>query len=123
MLIVNDAIGASMTRTLGRGAAVLLRGHGAVIATGDVKTAVMASMGLMLNAEMLMKAHFLAAAQGGAAKIRYLSEGEIQSTTNILYHPGGLNRAWEYWSHRAGSTSGDRPRRRYFSTTSRSGNE
>jgi len=102
MLIVNDEIGASMARTLGRGNACLLRGHGAVIATAGVKNTVMASMGLMLNAEMLMQSHLLAAARGGNATIRYLSDGEIQSTTDVLYHPNGLNRAWEYWGHRAG---------------------
>jgi HCOMODA/2-hydroxy-3-carboxy-muconic semialdehyde decarboxylase len=102
MLIVNDAIGASMARALGPRSAVLLRGHGAVIATAGIKNTVMASMGLMLAAEMLMKSHLLAAARGGNANIRYLSDGEIKSTADVLYHPGGLNRAWEYWSHRAG---------------------
>lgn len=102
MLIINDDIGASMCRALGDRNAVLLRGHGAVIATPDIKNTVMVSMGLMLNADMLMKSHFLAAARGANANIRYLSEGEVKSTTEVLYNPRGLNRAWEYWSHRAG---------------------
>ncbi len=107
MLIVNDEIGASMTRALGQRTTCLLRGHGAVIATSNIKNTVMASMGLMLNAQMLMKSHLLAAARGADATIRYLSAGEIQSTTEILYHPGGMDRAWEYWSHRAGFKTDD----------------
>ncbi len=102
MLIIDDDIGASMARALGHRNAVLLRGHGAVIATADIKNTVMVSMGLMLNADMLMKSHMLAAARGANANIRYLSEGEVESTTDVLYNPRGLNRAWEYWSHRAG---------------------
>jgi ribulose-5-phosphate 4-epimerase/fuculose-1-phosphate aldolase len=107
MLIVNDEIGASMTRALGPRSACLLRGHGAVVATAGIKNTVMASMGLKLNAEMLLKAHLLAAARGSAANIRYLSDGEIRSTTEVLYHPGALDRAWEYWSHRAGFKTDD----------------
>jgi ribulose-5-phosphate 4-epimerase/fuculose-1-phosphate aldolase len=102
MLIVNDAIGASMARALGGRSAVLLRGHGAVIATASLKNTVLASMGLMANADMLMKSHLLAAARGGNANIRYLNEGEIRATTDVLYSPTGVDRAWEYWSHRAG---------------------
>jgi ribulose-5-phosphate 4-epimerase/fuculose-1-phosphate aldolase len=107
MLIVSDEIGASMARALGPGSALLLRGHGAVIATGSLKNTVMVSMGLMLNAEMLMKSHLLAAARGTNANIRYLSDGEVRSTTDVLYNPNGLDRAWEYWSHRAGFKTDD----------------
>jgi HCOMODA/2-hydroxy-3-carboxy-muconic semialdehyde decarboxylase len=102
MLVVDNPIGDSMARALGAGNAVLLRGHGAVIATADIKKTVMASMGLMFNADMLMKSHMLAASRGANATIRHLSPGEVESTTEILYNPRGVNRAWEYWSHRAG---------------------
>ena len=102
MLIINDEVGASMCRTLGHAAACILRGHGAVIASTDIKRTVMISMGLMTNAKMLMQAHMLTAARGGNAEIRYLSEGEVKSTTDVLYNVRGLNRAWEFWSLRAG---------------------
>ena len=102
MLVVDDAIGGSMARALGDRSAVLLRGHGAVVATSGIKDTVLASMGLMLNADMVMKSHLLAAARGGDATIRYLSDGEIRSTLEVLHSPTGRDRAWEYWSHRAG---------------------
>ena len=102
MLIHNDAHGASMCKCLGHRNACLLRGHGAVIVAGDVKQAVMISMGLMYNADMLMKSHMLAASRGQNANIRYLSEAEIKSTTDVLYSPRGLNRAWEFWALKAG---------------------
>jgi ribulose-5-phosphate 4-epimerase/fuculose-1-phosphate aldolase len=37
MLVVNDATGRSLAKTLGNGRVCLLRGHGAVIATGNLK--------------------------------------------------------------------------------------
>ncbi len=102
MLVHNDGHGASLCKCLGEGKACLMRGHGAVIAGGDVKQTVMISMGLMYNADMLMKAHMLAASRGQNAQIRFLSEKEIRSTTDVLYDPRGLNRAWEFWSLKAG---------------------
>lgn len=102
MLINDDRVGSSMARALGQRNAIMLRGHGAVIVAGDVKQTVMISMGLMLNAKMMMEAHVLAAARGTNADIRFLSEGEIRSTTEILYNKRGLNRAWEFWSLKAG---------------------
>ncbi len=102
MLVNNNATGASMSRRLGHRNCCLLRGHGAVIAGADIKRTVMISMGLMFNAKMLMESHVLAAARGQNADIRYLSEGEVASTTEVLYNRRGINRAWEFWSLRAG---------------------
>jgi ribulose-5-phosphate 4-epimerase/fuculose-1-phosphate aldolase len=107
MLVVNDAIGMSMVRKLGSGRAVLLRGHGAVIAAADIKKTVLVSIGLMRNAEMLVQSHLLSLARGKNEDIRYLNSGEIEFTTDVLFNARGLNRAWEYWTVRAGFSVAD----------------
>lgn len=104
MLVVNDAIGRSLAKTLGNGRACLLRGHGAVIATSNLKATVMVSIGLMYNAAMLIQAHVLAQGRGDAA-VKHLSPDEIEATSKILLGPLGVERAWEYWRVRAGFPS------------------
>ncbi len=56
----------------------------------------------MRNAEMLMQAHLLSLAQGKDSQVKFLSGGEIEFTTDVLFNPRGLERAWEYWKRRAG---------------------
>jgi len=102
MLVVNDAIGRSLAKTLGTGRAALMRGHGAVIATDDIKRTVLVSIGLMRNAEMLMQAHLLSLAHGKNDQVKFLNPGEVEYTTGVLFSPRGLDRAWEYWVRRAG---------------------
>jgi ribulose-5-phosphate 4-epimerase/fuculose-1-phosphate aldolase len=102
MLINSNAVGAAMCRCLGKHRALMLRGHGAVLAAEDIKRVTMVSMGLMTNAKMLLQAHMLTAARGGNSEIRYLSDGEVASTTDIVFDARGTNRAWEYWALRAG---------------------
>jgi ribulose-5-phosphate 4-epimerase/fuculose-1-phosphate aldolase len=100
MLVVNDATGRSLAKKLAAGRVCLLRGHGAVIATGELKATVMVSIGLMWNATMLTQAHTLSHRSGSAVKT--LSPAEVESTNKILLGPLGLDRAWEYWRVRAG---------------------
>ena len=101
MLVVNDATGRSLAKTLGAGRVRLLRGHGAVIATSELRATVMVSIGLMCNAAMLIQAHTLSQGRGDAA-VKHLSPAEIEATSKILLGPLGLDRAWEYWRVRAG---------------------
>jgi HCOMODA/2-hydroxy-3-carboxy-muconic semialdehyde decarboxylase len=101
MLVVNEAIGAALARTLGDRPACLMRGHGAVIATSDVKRTVLTSIGLMLNADMQMRAHMLALGRPGA-KVKALSAAEVEATREVLFSPLGTDRAWEYFATRAG---------------------
>ena len=101
MLVVNDAIGRSLANALGQGPACLMRGHGAVIATSDVKRTVLTSIGLMLNADMQMRAHMLTLGRPGA-KVRALSADEVDATRSVLFSPLGTDRAWEYFATRAG---------------------
>jgi ribulose-5-phosphate 4-epimerase/fuculose-1-phosphate aldolase len=103
MLVVN------LAKTLGAGRVCLLRGHGAVIATSDLKATVMVSIGLTCNAAMLSQAHTLSQGRGDAA-IKHLSPAEIESTNKILLGPLGLDRAWDYWRVRAGFPARDESR-------------
>jgi HCOMODA/2-hydroxy-3-carboxy-muconic semialdehyde decarboxylase len=115
MLVVNNDLGRSLARTLGARRAALLRGHGAVIATASLKQTVLVSIGLMRNAELLMQAHLLSFAQGASDRgkdhaVKFLNPGEIEFTTDVLFSPRGLERAWEYWKRRAGfDTDADNP--------------
>ena len=101
MLVVNNSTGRSLAKKLGDGRVCLLRGHGAVIATGNLKATVMVSIGLMCNAAMLIQAHTLSQGRGDAA-VRHLSPAEIEATSQILLSSLGIDRAWEYWRVRAG---------------------
>jgi ribulose-5-phosphate 4-epimerase/fuculose-1-phosphate aldolase len=101
MLVVNDATGRSLARKMGAGRVCLLRGHGAVIATDDLKATVLVSIGLTCNAEMLIQAHALLKGRDSGA-VKYLSPAEIASMSKVVLGPLALDRAWEYWSVRAG---------------------
>lgn len=96
IMVMHDAAGSALSKRLGRRTACLMRGHGAVVATFDVKMTVLASIALMQNAEMEMGARIL----GG--KVRYLSEAESTKLLKNMSMPRGLHRAWEYWAIRAG---------------------
>ena len=106
MLVINDAIGRSLANALGEGPACLMRGHGAVIATSDVKRTVLTSIGLMLNADMRTRAHLLTLGHPGAT-VKGLSAAEVESTRGVLFSPLGTDRAWEYFATRAGFPPAD----------------
>lgn len=75
---------------------VLMRGHGATIATSSVQTAVMAGIYTKGNARIQA-----AAMQMG--KVNYLSPGELGQKKDMLVRDAGNeDRNWEYYSRRAG---------------------
>jgi HCOMODA/2-hydroxy-3-carboxy-muconic semialdehyde decarboxylase len=100
MMVIHDAAAQSLSRAMGKGNACLMRGHGAVIATADVKQTVSTSISLMLNAETLMGAQVLTLASG--RRIKYMTDAEVEASGVTMAKPLGLNRAWEYWALRAG---------------------
>jgi HCOMODA/2-hydroxy-3-carboxy-muconic semialdehyde decarboxylase len=106
MLVVNDAMGRSLAKAMGNAPVCLMRGHGAAIATADVKHTVLTSIGLMLNAEMQMRAHLLTLGRAGA-KVKPLSAAEVEATRSVLFSPLGTDRAWDYFAMRAGFTAGE----------------
>jgi HCOMODA/2-hydroxy-3-carboxy-muconic semialdehyde decarboxylase len=72
-----------------------MRGHGAVVATHDLKATAFVSIYLMVNAALIGEARQL-------GEITYLSEGEIRLTEQMNFRARSQNRAWEYWARRAG---------------------
>lgn len=103
IMVTNNEAGISLAKALGRGGPCMMRGHGAAIATKDLKLTVIASIALMLNAKMQLEASVLAMASG--RPIKYLSDGEAGKLIDTMMMPRGLHRAWEYWAARAGRTT------------------
>jgi ribulose-5-phosphate 4-epimerase/fuculose-1-phosphate aldolase len=101
LLIVNNTIGSAMVRRLAGCRACVLAGHGAVVAEATIKRAVVVSISLMTNAELLMQSRLLTRTEDGRDP-RYLSRGEIKTMTELLFNRNVLNRLWEYWAARAG---------------------
>ncbi len=97
MLVSSLAMGRDLARRLGQGPALLMRGHGAVIAAKSIRLATFTAIGLDTQARLLHDAVSLGAVNG-------LSPGEVTATAG-LFEPGtpgdSVNRAWEYWCSRA----------------------
>jgi ribulose-5-phosphate 4-epimerase/fuculose-1-phosphate aldolase len=98
LLVTTTALGDSLARKLGPHRACLMRGHGAVVATHDLKATVFVSIYLMVNAALVKEAREL-------GDVIYLSEGEIRLTEQMNFRARSQNRAWEYWARRAGFTT------------------
>lgn len=92
LLVRNRALGASLAATLGGKIAVLLRGHGAVVVSRDLRNAVRNSIFLEANARM----QSAAIALGGS--IKYIAPEEA---TAMSKGQGDSDRAWDYWKRRA----------------------
>lgn len=92
ILVRNPALGASLARALGNRSAVLMRGHGAVVATPTIESAVRNSIFLDANARMQVAAIKL----GGP--IHYVSWPEALA---LAKGNGDPRRAWDYWKRRA----------------------
>jgi ribulose-5-phosphate 4-epimerase/fuculose-1-phosphate aldolase len=98
LLVTTAAIGDSLARALGPRRACLMRGHGAVVATHDLKATVFVSIYLMVNAALIREAQEL-------GEVTYLSAGEVRLTEQMNFRARSQNRAWEYWARRAGFTT------------------
>ncbi|MCL6683181.1 class II aldolase/adducin family protein [Sphingomonas alba] len=92
ILVRNPALGASLATTLGKGVAVLLRGHGAVVVSRELRVAVRNAIWLEANA----RAQLAAIQLGG--QIKYISADEARA---MLALRGDPERAWDYWKRRA----------------------
>lgn len=95
MLVDSMEMGHSLSRALGEGRAVLLRGHGAVCAAADLQSVVMISIGLRDNATLIQQTLAM-------GKVTYLTDGEIEKSSRMLLGAMPLARAWDYWVSRAG---------------------
>lgn len=96
LLVTTNDMGRSLGRSLGQNRVCLMRGHGAVVVTHDLKATVFIAIYLMINAALLKQAREM----GG--QINALSDGEIRMAADRLFTPLAQDRAWEYWVRRAG---------------------
>lgn len=99
LMVTRLEIGRSLARKLGGGTALLMRGHGAAIASQSIRRTTIAAITLNSQARMLQNAIAL------GTKVQPLSPGEIAETGKIFTDetPGdAVGRTWEYWCVRAG---------------------
>ena len=99
LMVTNLEIGRSLAKGLGGETAILMRGHGAAIASQSIRRTTIAAITLNSQARILQNTIAL----GGG--VRSLSPGEIAETGRIFSDetPGdAVGRTWEYWCVRAG---------------------
>ena len=99
LLVTSLEVGRSLARKLGGSTALLMRGHGAAVASQSIRRATVAAITLNSQARILQNTIAL----GGG--VRSLSPGEIAETGRIFSDetPGdAVGRTWEYWCVRAG---------------------
>ena len=94
LLVTDMTMARDLAAALGDRPAILMRGHGCVVAGGSLREVVFNSIYLQVNADLQMKA-------GALGAITFLSDGEIaavlRTRSSFTYE-----RAWEFWCHRAG---------------------
>jgi ribulose-5-phosphate 4-epimerase/fuculose-1-phosphate aldolase len=96
LLVSSMDMGRDLAKSLGDRRTALMRGHGCVVATRDLRLSVYASVYLELNAKLQMQAMPM-------GDVKYLTKGEVDAVMarTAAY---SINRAWENWCRRA-----DRP--------------
>ncbi|MBI3706215.1 MAG: class II aldolase/adducin family protein [Proteobacteria bacterium] len=95
LLVTTREQGNSLARGVGAGRVALMRGHGATVGGRTVRETVFTAIYLQVNAGLLLQARNLGEVKG-------LSPGEIKLTADALSGALSQDRAWEYWSSRAG---------------------
>ncbi|MCR0983267.1 class II aldolase/adducin family protein [Roseomonas populi] len=95
MLIDDVPRADSLAKALGGGTCVLLKNHGAAVAAHSLPAVVFISVRMKDNAE-------LQARTTAMGTPRFLTEGEIRLTAEMLMGERPLDRAWSYYRARAG---------------------
>ena len=95
MLVRNMDQGRDLSKTLGDNTCALMRGHGAVIACKSLKEAVVTSIYLKINAQILTTAMNMGTPIP-------LSSGEIRNMSAVQLSPLAMDRMWEAFCMRAG---------------------
>ena len=72
-----------------------------MIAETTLRRAILVSISLMTNAELLLQSRLLTMIQDRRDP-RYLGSGEIETMAEMIFNPKALDRLWEYWVRRAG---------------------
>ncbi len=96
MLVNTLPMGHSLAKAMGSGLAVLIRGHGAVVAGESIRNMVMSSVYLKENAELVLQARAL------GKPLYYLTPGEVEKTGAMLRSQLASDRAWDYYVARSG---------------------
>ena len=99
LLVVNMEQGRDLAKGLGDNNVVLMRGHGCAVTGTSVQGAVMTSIYLQVNAQLLQDTLNM------SEEIEYLSDGEIDLCADIFLSDFSVKRAWEYFQRRAGADS------------------
>jgi HCOMODA/2-hydroxy-3-carboxy-muconic semialdehyde decarboxylase len=94
LLVIDMELGRDLAKSLGDRRTALMRGHGCVVATHDLRLAVYSCVYLELNARLQMQAMPM-------GDIKFLTRGEVDAVMarTAAY---SINRAWENWCRRAG---------------------
>ena len=90
MVLTKAAHGASLARTLGPRALVLMRRHGATVVGKNLQEVVFRTIYTHRNAELLLRARMLGA-------VTPLSKGEAAMACEYSLRERPMGRAWEYW--------------------------
>jgi ribulose-5-phosphate 4-epimerase/fuculose-1-phosphate aldolase len=90
MVLTTSAHGASLARTLGKDAMVLMRRHGATAVGASLQEVVFRSIYTHRNAELLLRALAL-------GTVTPLSKGEAAMACDYSLRERPMGRAWEYW--------------------------
>ncbi len=100
LLVANMTMGRDLARLVGHRPTALMRGHGSVAAGRSLQRAVYNAISLQISADLQMQSYRF-------DKITFLSPGEIRQVLKMFDDVedkplAGMDRAWEYWCHRAG---------------------
>jgi ribulose-5-phosphate 4-epimerase/fuculose-1-phosphate aldolase len=93
LLVESVAMGRDLAQAFGKRRTILMRGHGATVAAGNVRHAVFIAIYLEVNAKLQMQAMAM-------GDIKFLTPGEVDAVISRT-GPYTLNRAWENWCRRA----------------------
>jgi ribulose-5-phosphate 4-epimerase/fuculose-1-phosphate aldolase len=102
LMVTSMDMGRDLAQTVGSNPTALMRGHGSVAVGPSIRRAVFNAIKLQESANFQKEvARF--------EKVVYLSSGEIEKCQLLIDTAdrkplGGIDRAWEYWCHRAGMT-------------------
>ena len=99
LLVVNMEQGRDLAGELGDNNVVLMRGHGCAVTGRSVQGAVMTSIYLQVNAQLLQDTLNM------SEQIEYLSDGEIDMCAEVFLSEFSVRRAWEYFQRRASADS------------------
>ena len=104
-LIRDRELGDAAAAALAGGRALLLRGHGANVACGDVRRAIVVACFLEEAARLQLDA--LAAAGGDESRLRYFDAVEAERLREELDADVPMARAWEYYAALVGRRGSD----------------